>query len=1026
MLEIEKELRGSGFAVSRDSDQTPVKKDTNYLVPSAGCVPCQKCKLHLSAENPFAKPVWWDKGQLVEGIPPEDKLSFGEWFVVVGEPPSKNYDTSGSYDSWNGLQKLMMVWYDLGILDKVVFLPVVRCYPPHVNGKAKISHTQLNHCLKLNWEVIRRINPKVIFALGYDACKAFTKRGDDFNIGGRVYHWSMDGSDQQYAVIPMWGMNYVNRDLARFQKPYVRLWKKTLRLVESSNDLSTIRSETEYVLAMDAKSVDEWFAGASLDLPFGFDFETTSLTHLGVWDKNFSITCVSFAHPDKDKPLVFPLDYPLIGRLLDELKVPHSEWKSRYSGLLEKLREILENPKVRKIIQNAKFDISAAWRVYGITLKGYFQDTMLLNYILHPDVKRLNGLDDLVRKYLPSLSDYHLVLDEYFDEHPDLNREYALLPHELLFPYAALDTQILFQILDELSKEIEKREENINPTFVRISENSDNHAFPTYSLAEYATYCRSCHLQLAVELEKNGIAVDREVLIRVEKHYIAEQADIAKKLEMHKDVVRFEAEALYGIRSKSKSGKPKKVKNLKMNWKSTQEVAAFFYDFCNLPVYYTTDAGNPSTDEASLTKLSTHNGNEVAKLLLKHREVSKFVDGFISKLTTEDKAENLISTWDGRVHSSFNISDTGTGRLSSSKPNMTQIPVGGHVKRVYCSRHPQGWLIQRDYSQLEVRVMALLSRDKSLVEAFLKNQDVHLKTQQFFFGDAADKNNKPQRVICKGAFFGWLYGQGDVGLFENLSSQDVRSPVTGEPITLDECAEFNRVLKTSYSGVSKWIQEVQISGAEGGVRSAFGFVRPLYHLQSYDRWVELKKKDPNSTRAKILGKDIQGDLRKAQNTPVQGTAADMCIFSGTRSVKRFKKECPDVKLCNIVHDSLWADAKNSNDAYSAVRILKDTMDNIPMWINELLPDYDASWIDLPVIGEAEIGLNAKDTFVVAVEPSEVSGESRMLLNIPQKVAETMKVDGELKGEGEKAHVLVDFMKYNDEIRGYLVTKRGTL
>jgi DNA polymerase I-like protein with 3'-5' exonuclease and polymerase domains len=987
---------------------------------------CAKCKLFENSNNPFIKPVWFDNGKPVFGLPSSELLQqFKDWLVVVAEPPPKSFDTSGDLSDWKSLQKLQIIWSDLGILERIIVIPAVRCYPLHEDGRPKITHTQLKHCLKINWEVINLVDPQIIFPLGFDACRVFTGRGDDFNIGGRVYHWSMDKVEgaKTYAVIPMWGFSYVNRDTSRYQKPYNTQWKKAVALMDSS-DLSVISADVDYTTALSVEEIEEWFKGLSLDYPFGFDVETTSLTQLGPWAKDFTITCASFAHPKSEKPLIIPLDYKLIDAVLQEFEVPKHQWPARYKKIVVKLREILENPRIKKIGHNIKFDAEAVWKVYDIELKGIFQDTMLLNYALNPDVKRLNSLDDLIRKILPDLADYSLTLDRYFEENPDIGEEYSLLPHNILFPYAALDTKVLYPILEHLGAEVEKRDGKGTPMFVRI-DNKDS-LYPTYTLSDYVTFCRRCHLSLTLELEKNGVAIDTEMLIRIEKFYKDELEGVSLKLNKHSDVLAFQDSFLPKFLSVSKSGKPKKVKTTKINWASVQQVSAFFYDYLRLPVYYTTDKGNPSTDESSLKKLATHEQSEVARLLLSYREVSKFVDGFLNKLTTEDKSENLISDWDNRVHSSFSISNAGTGRLTSSKPNMQQIPVGGHVKRVYCSRYKRGWLIQRDYSQLEVRVLALMSRDPSLIDVFLNGGDIHLKTQTFFFGDAADKNNKPQRVICKGALFGKIYGQGDQGLFEDLSSNEVISPTTGQPITLEECAAFNALLSESYPNMDKWCREAGLQGVEGGVRSAFGFVRPLMNLRSYDKWMELKKTHPDSAKTKRLGRDIKADLRKAQNTPIQGSAADMCVFAGAKAAQILKKQAPRVKLCNLVHDSIWADVDGPQDAYTAIQVLRDTMDFIPEWIGDLLPDYDASWMDLPVIGECEIGLNAKDTFVVGIEPCTRTGEKRMLLNVPMKVAEAIHVEGDIVGEGDKAVMLVDFMEHHEKIESYFMTKRSTL
>lgn len=333
----------------------------------------------------------------------------------------------------------------------------------------------------------------------------------------------------------------------------------------------------------------------------------------------------------------------------------------------------------------------------------------------------------------------------------------------------------------------------------------------------------------------------------------------------------------------------------------------------------------------------------------------------------------IREVWDCTIEGDHSY--IGNGMLShNTKPNVQAIPRDGLVKKLYSSRHPDGWMLTRDYSGLEVRVLALFCRDPLLVETFRTGGDVHFSTQLHFFGQAADKKNKTQRSICKQALFGNIFGQGDKGLFELLTAARTVSPATGKPVTMEECKRFNQMIYERYPKVGEWVQFAHHAGInEKWISSAFGFTRGLPEFESHRAYEEAQRTKSWEERRSDkflsqLGAMISGAKRRSQNTPIQSTAADITTFAAWRTNELLIKKGLDTRVVSVVHDDLWLDVPHRDEMVEASRILAYTMDNFKDWIGEMLDGYDASWIDCPIIGECEVGLNPKDALPTIEEP----------------------------------------------------------
>lgn len=346
--------------------------------------------------------------------------------------------------------------------------------------------------------------------------------------------------------------------------------------------------------------------------------------------------------------------------------------------------------------------------------------------------------------------------------------------------------------------------------------------------------------------------------------------------------------------------------------------------------------------------------------------------------------------WDCTIEEDHSYVSHGLTSHNSS-PNVQAFPRDGMVKRLYPSRYTtdttRGWIVQRDYSGLEVRVLALMSRDETLLEAFKTGKDPHFRTQEYFFKDKADKHNKTQRSVCKQCLFGRIYGQGDHGLYALLRKNRVMSPTTGQPITIEECQVFNLAIDELYPGVAEWVALAHSQATQKcWTCSPFGFTIPLPTLGFYERY-----KKEKFIRGSQLASQVGQALRQAQNYPIQSCASDITSFSAYQIMRELKKRKLRSCLILIVHDAIYVDCPEE-EVLEVAAIMKDAMDNLPSWIGQILPGYNADWIDIPIIGEQETGINAKDALPAVVEPSFAHGVTDMQFGVPSFKEGDARVD----------------------------------
>ena len=484
--------------------------------------------------------------------------------------------------------------------------------------------------------------------------------------------------------------------------------------------------------------------------------------------------------------------------------------------VLTLLRPLLEDEDKAKVGQNLKFDMSILAQ-YGIDLRGVRYDTMLESYVLDSTA----GRHDLY-----SLALQHLGLRTTRFE--DIaGKGLAQLPFNRVdlsqaAPYAAEDADVALRLHQVLWPRF-FREPRLKWLFDEIE-------MPL--------------LPVLSRMERNGVVIDAEML--------AEQgAELAERIHE----LEVAAEAL--------AGEP-------FNMGSPKQIQSILFDKLKLPVVARTPTGQPSTAESALQGLAQD--FPLPKLLLEHRSLSKL------KSTYVDALPNRIHPQTGRVHTSYHQAVASTGRLSSSDPNLQNIPIrtpeGRRIRRAFIA--PPGYrLLAADYSQIELRIMAHLSADEGLRRAFVGGEDIHRATASEVFGVACEEVTGEQRRSAKTINFGLIYGMSPYGLARQLD------------ITLAEAKAYVERYFDRYPGVRAFMDRTRdLAREKGYVETVFGRRLRVPDIRSQ-----------NTQRRQYAE-------RTAINAPMQGTAADIIKLAMIRLDRWLRESATDARLIMQVHDEL--------------------------------------------------------------------------------------------------------------------------
>jgi DNA polymerase I len=482
---------------------------------------------------------------------------------------------------------------------------------------------------------------------------------------------------------------------------------------------------------------------------------------------------------------------------------------------MKPLRDLLEDPSVRKTAQNAKFD-TLLMRCMGIRLAGLDFDTMLASYVLDPG-RRSHGLDVLALEFLDhTMTSYTDLCGKGRSAIP-----FDECPVEAARDYACEDADMALRLRRIFEPQLESHD---------LTRLLDGVELPL--------------IDVLAEMEWTGITIDLPWFASLKQRFQAEREAVERQIY--------------------------ETAGTEFNINSNPQLREILFDKLNLPVLKRTSTG-PSTDASVLMELAEE-GHALPTLLMEYRELSKLENTYL------DALPRLVNPRTGRLHTSFNQTVASTGRLSSSDPNLQNIPIrrelGRDIRRGFIPR--KGWqLVAADYSQIELRLLAHLSKDPAFVEAFKAGGDIHRQTAALIFDVPLDQVTATMRGRAKTINFATIYGQGPHALSRQLGIEHA------------EAKDFIARYFERFKGVRNYLDAMVAFARENG------YVQTIFGRRRYIP--ELRERNFN---IRAFGE------RTAANSPIQGSAADLIKIAMIRIDDALRTDGLEGKMLLQVHDEL--------------------------------------------------------------------------------------------------------------------------
>ena len=534
--------------------------------------------------------------------------------------------------------------------------------------------------------------------------------------------------------------------------------------------------------------------------------------------------------------------------------VPVPADQAQAQAIVDEFRPVWENENIEKIAQNIKYDLMVLQR-YGLTVKGKLYDTMLAHYLIEPE-KRHN-MDILAEDYL----NYTPVsIEELIGKKGAKQGNMRDVELEKIKEYAAEDADITLQLKDRL-----------HPI---LAENAG--AVKLFEEVEMPL------TQVLADIEMEGVRIDTEFL-----------GNMSKELETDMRIVQDRVFELAGV---------------EFNIGSPKQLGEILFEKLKLdPKAKKTKTGQYMTGEEILSKLESE--HEIAKKILDFRELQKL------KSTYVDALPQLVSPTTGRIHTSFNQAVAVTGRLSSTNPNLQNIPIrtprGREIRKAFIPRNEEFLILSADYSQIELRIMAAFAQDESMIEAFNQGRDIHATTAAKVFNVSLDEVTSDMRRKAKTVNFGIIYGVSAFGLSQQIA------------ISRSEAKEIIDSYWREFPAIKQYMDSAVIKARDTG------YCETILGRRRYLR-------DINAQNMVERG----FAERNAINAPIQGSAADMIKVAMIKVNDFIKKEKLRSRMILTVHDELVFDAH------------RDELDLLKERVNDLMIHA----IDFPVKMETGMGV----------------------------------------------------------------------
>jgi DNA polymerase-1 len=500
--------------------------------------------------------------------------------------------------------------------------------------------------------------------------------------------------------------------------------------------------------------------------------------------------------------------------------IPTPESKEETLAILEEFRPVFESENIIKIGQNIKYDLLVL-KWYGIDLKGELFDTMLAHYLIDPDTR--HGMDVLSENYLGYTP---ISITKLIGPKGKGQLNMKDVPVEKVVDYAAEDADVTLQLANVFQPMLAER-----------------------NASKLAAEIENPLIYVLADMEKEGVRIDAETLA-------------SYSAQLQEDILKAEL-SVY-----DKAG-------LKFNLASPKQLGEVLFDHLKLdPKAKKTKTGQYQTGEDVLTALAAK--SDIVQDILDFRQMQKL------KSTYVDALPLLVNPRTGRVHTSYNQAVAATGRLSSNNPNLQNIPIktdrGREVRKAFIARDDDHILLSADYSQIELRIIAEISKEANMLDAFLNGIDIHTATAAKVYGIGIDEVTSNQRRNAKAVNFGIIYGQSAFGLSQNLN------------IPRKEAAEIIDQYFIQYPGIKNYMSNTMNFARENG------YVETIMGRRRYLR-------DINSANMTVRGYAE----RNAINAPIQGSAADMIKIAMINIHKDMVAQKLQSKMTMQVHDELVFD-----------------------------------------------------------------------------------------------------------------------
>lgn len=884
--------------------------------------PCESCRLSDTCENVL---------QMGNG-------KRGARIMVVQENPYESENKKGIYMGGRAGKMFRGALSEVGIdLDDVYFTALVKCSSPE--DRLPLPD-EISACQEYLSTEIGIIKPEIIVPTGNLSMKYLMGLTGITKHRGKVVV-----GDDGIKYLPI-----INPNLVLKQPKYMDFFSEDMITLESALNGTEVQSRPS--INKERLYCEDYESSISeikrlLSLPSGsriaIDLETVKanpfLEYTSITEKS------KLQYPESQRVKICAIgfsDRAGYGSAIPLYHRQNSMPGNQIGTIVKHLRVLLEREDIEWITQNGKFEKKWLYHQLGITLNNLKWDTMLMHYLAVTEEKGTHGLDDFAWLYT-DMGGYDTPLNEVKPKNEDDKGNYDLIDWDILKKYLADDCDVTYRVFDVF-----------HPLVVENPEKNwlwDNLIIPATN-----TLC---------DIEINGIKVDIDWLDFLEAEFPKEIDRIENKLRDFPEVLEmernwksmWEERCSIGLIKKSdrtndqqeKHERYKKFDPAKggtsFNFGSTAQLKELLFDRLGLTTPVLTEKGAFSTNDESLKIMAKK--HPIAATLMELRKVKHLYNNFVSTMREYLDPDNII-------HPSYNLHGTVTGRLSSEEPNAQQFPrkvndvflfqYWHEIKNMFVSRFgDEGVIVQFDYSQLELRILAVFTQDEELIRLYKSGADLHKEVASGAFGVPVSEVTKDQRTASKKIQFGIVYQESAKGLSEDLRAE-------GIDLSVEDCEKFISKYFARFPKVEKWVREVKrYAKRHKHVKTLTGRTRNLPTIDSVD---------------KSIANEAE---RQAVNAPIQSTGSDCTLMSLIQINKWLKSSGCRSKICITVHDSIVLDCPK-DEVLTVAKKVKHIMEN--------LAEYDSfySFIgNVPIVSEMEIGYSYGEAFECSIEEIEEHG-----------------------------------------------------